>query len=120
MKKLLNKLGLFTETDLTNFGNQMANKKGTENEKKVWHSDVENFKHGLLILIFALASCSNDDQPATTQPQLDCNCGKIIEKQYFGGVSNFSRLTVKNNCTNAITVVSPNGNVGVLNGQWCN
>lgn len=46
MKKLLNKLGLFTEKDLIDFGNKMAEKNG--NEKRVWHSDVENFKCKLL------------------------------------------------------------------------
>ncbi len=46
MKKLLNKLGFFTEKDLTDFGNKMAEKNG--NEKRVWHSDVQNFKHTLL------------------------------------------------------------------------
>jgi hypothetical protein len=75
----------------------------------------------LLFLATALTvmSCSTDEQ-STPQTPVDCNCGTIIEKNNFTGVVNFTILKVKNNCTDEIKVIQQNGNVGVLNGQWCN
>jgi hypothetical protein len=76
MKKLLNKLGLFTEKDLVKFGNQMSEKKGNENAKKVWHSDIENFKRTLLILLVAIfTSCSAEE---VVDPQ-----GETCLKSYY-------------------------------------
>jgi hypothetical protein len=72
----------------------------------------------LLFLAMAIItlSCSTDEQ----QEQLDCNCGTIIEKVYFSPPSNFTVFKVKNNCTGEIKQFDFDGNVGVLNGQWCN
>ena len=45
MNKIRRLLGLYTESELVAFGNQIALKQGDENEKQVWHSDLENFKN---------------------------------------------------------------------------
>ena len=44
MKKIRRLLGLYTEAELVAFGNVMANKKTTDEQRGVWHSDLENFK----------------------------------------------------------------------------
>ena len=44
MKTLRRLLGLYNEAELTAFGNLIAKKQGDENERRVWASDVENFK----------------------------------------------------------------------------
>lgn len=45
MKKIRRLLGLYIESELVAFGNLIAKKQGDENEKQVWHSDLENFKN---------------------------------------------------------------------------
>ena len=75
----------------------------------------------LLTLAFGLMSgtCSNDDDTAPVAE--DCNCGVITEKFLIVIPNNTStKLTIKNNCTDAITTKIVTGNQGSVGQQWCN
>ena len=71
----------------------------------------------LLILFLIITACSNEE---LSQEQQDCNCGTIVEKIFFSGVAPFTILKIKNNCTGQIMQIELDGNVGTLNGQYCN
>jgi len=72
-----------------------------------------------LILISALAltllSCSEDSSNTTGS----CSCGVVVEKIYFNSIQPFTKLRIKNNCTQEVKTITVSGNVGVLNQQYC-
>ncbi len=73
----------------------------------------------LIALAFGLMSstCEPEEMP---QEEVDCNCGIIIEKVFFGFPNNFTILKVKNNCTNEVQQIELDGNIGNVNEQYCN
>jgi len=81
------------------------------------------------ILILALAvmaiSCSTGDSPLQDSNLTNCDCGQVIQSTSFnvvngqGGVSVFSVIKIKNNCTDAIIQTQRNGNIPV-GSQICN
>jgi hypothetical protein len=73
----------------------------------------------LFAVVFSLAaSCEPDTQPVTNT---DCNCGVITNKIVFTIPNSvFTKLTIKNNCTEVITNIQVTGNQGSVGEQWCN
>ena len=79
-------------------------------------------KKAILILAVAVMSlsCSTEDN---TPP--NCNCGEVTESTSFnvvngqGGVTVFSVIKIKNNCTDAIIQTQRDGNIPV-GSQICN
>jgi hypothetical protein len=79
-----------------------------------------------VITILALAlislSCSTDE---TTTTNTNCNCGEVIQSSNFnvvngqGGVSVYSVIKVKNNCTDVITQSQIDYALSV-GSQYCN
>jgi len=72
----------------------------------------------LIALAFGLmsATCETDKVE-----QVDCNCGVITEKITFTIPNNtFTRLTVKNNCTDDVSIVEVTGNQYAVGEEYCN
>ena len=84
-------------------------------------------KKTILILALALMSisCSTDNNTAPETPTTNCNCGEVTQSTSFnvvngqGGVSVFSVVKIKNNCTGAIIQTQRDGNIPV-GSQICN
>jgi len=79
-------------------------------------------KKVIIILAIALfASCT----PEETTTSTDCNCGQIVQSNSFniingtGGITVFSVLKVKDNCTGEIVTIQRNGTYA-NNTQICN
>jgi hypothetical protein len=74
-----------------------------------------------LILISALAitfmSCSKDD--AKSSESANCNCGKIMEREYYQFPSH-TVMTIKNDCTGELKIIDVQGCYGTIGQQWCN
>ena len=80
---------------------------------------MKTIKALLMISLFTLIGCSTDS-PAAAE-ELDCNCGVITEKIVFNlPTSSFTKLTLKNNCTDEVSFITVNGNQGAVGEQWCN
>ena len=83
-------------------------------------------KKAILILAVAVMSlsCSTDNNNPSENPT-DCNCGVVTESTSFnvvngqGGVTVFSVIKIKNNCTDAIIQTQRDGNIPV-GSQICN
>lgn len=81
-----------------------------------------------VILILAVAvsslSCSTEDNAPSENPT-NCNCGVVTQSSSFnvvngqGGVSVFSVIKIKNNCTGEIVQTQRDGNIPV-GSQICN
>jgi hypothetical protein len=73
----------------------------------------------LAVAIVSLSCSTGDDAPP------NCNCGEVTESTSFnvvngqGGVSVFSVVKIKNNCTGAIIQTQRDGNIPV-GSQICN
>jgi len=84
-------------------------------------------KKSILILAVAMSSlsCSTDSNTPTENPPTDCNCGQVIQSSPFnivngqGGISVFSVIKIKNNCTGEIVQIQRDGNIPV-GVQICN
>jgi hypothetical protein len=89
--------------------------------------NIINMKKTILILALAVMSisCSTGDDNNTNETNTDCNCGKVTESSSFnvvngqGGVSVFSVIKIKNNCTGSVVQIQRNGNIPV-GSQICN
>jgi hypothetical protein len=83
-------------------------------------------KKAILILAVTIVSlsCSTEDNTPSENPT-DCNCGVVTESTSFnvvngqGGVTVFSVIKIKNNCTGAIIQTQRDGNIPV-GSQICN
>jgi hypothetical protein len=82
-------------------------------------------KKTILILAVAIVSLSCSTEDSTSENNNDCNCGEVTESTSFnvvngqGGVSVFSVVKIKNNCTGAIVQKQRDGNIPV-GSQVCN
>lgn len=82
-------------------------------------------KQTILILSMAFMSFSCSTEDTSNESSTDCNCGKVTESTSFnvvngqGGVTVFSVIKIKNNCTDVVTQTQRNGNIAV-GSQICN
>jgi hypothetical protein len=85
-------------------------------------------KKVILILAIALfASCTPEATPTPTgtNNNIDCLCGVVVESSSFnvvnpnGGITQFSALTMKRNCTGVFNQIQRNGVIRVGT-QICN
>ena len=82
-------------------------------------------KKVILILAVAMVSLSCSTEDSSSENNNNCDCGVVTESTSFnvvngqGGVSVFSVIKVKNNCTGAIVQIQRDGNIPV-GSQICN
>ena len=75
----------------------------------------------ILAIAFTFVSCS----PEQTNTSSDCDCGQIIQSNSFnlinqqGGITVFSVLKIKDNCTGEIVTIQKDGTYS-NNTQICN
>ena len=79
----------------------------------------------ILAVAFMSLSCSTDSNTPSENTTTDCNCGQVTQSNSFnvvngqGGVTVFSVIKIKNNCTGEIVQTQRDGNIPV-GSQICN